>query len=99
MHEATRVPHDARFWAQVVLLYFCVLAVIALTVGALWLMISYLHELRLDLREQRAAHRVMLNEHTTFLVEHQRAFARTEAAFDQTLADHQAQMRAIQEGR
>jgi hypothetical protein len=92
MHEATRVPHDARFWAQVVLLYFCTLAVIALTVGALWLMISYMHELRLDLREQRAAHRVMLNEHTTFLVEHRQAFA-------QTMADHQAQMRAIQEGR
>jgi hypothetical protein len=99
MHDATRIPHDARFWAQVVLYYFCTLAVVALAVGILWFLFSYLHELRLDLREERAAHRTMLTEHTSMLVEHQRQFALTEARGWQTLADHQAQMRAIQEGR
>jgi hypothetical protein len=99
MHEATRIPHDARFWAQVVLYYFCTLAVVALAVGVLWFLFSYLHELRLDLREQRAAHRTMLTEHTSMLVEHQRTFAVNEARAYQTLADHQAQMRLIQEGR
>jgi p-aminobenzoyl-glutamate transporter AbgT len=99
MHDATRIPHDARFWAQVVLLYFCTLAVIAVAVAVVWYLITSMHELRLDLKEQRAAHRTMLTEHTHMLVEHQRQFALTEARGWQVLADHQAQMRTIQEGR
>jgi hypothetical protein len=94
MREATRLPRDVRIRLvyQGILTAVIALAVVALAVGILWFLFSYMHELRLDLREHRAAHRVMLTEHTTFLVEYQRAF-------NQTLADHQAQMRALQEGR
>ena len=101
MHEATRLPRDVRIRLvyQGILTAIVSLAVVAVAAAVVWYLITSMHELRLDLKEQRAAHRTMLTEHTSMLVEHQRTFAVNEARAYQTLADHQAQMRALQEGR
>jgi hypothetical protein len=94
MHEATRLPRDVR----IRLIYQGILtAVVTLVLlgGAFWMLYMftlYVNDMRMQIREEMRSHSTMRNEHTTFLVEHQRAF-------NQTLADHQAQMRAIQEGR
>jgi hypothetical protein len=94
MHEATRLPRDVRIRLvyQGILTAIVSLAIIAVAVAVVWYLITSMHELRLDLREQRAAHRTMLTTQTTAVIEGRQAFA-------QMLADHQAQMRALQEGR
>jgi hypothetical protein len=94
MHDATRLPRDVR----IRLVYQGVLTgVVSLVLlgGAFWMLYmftAYVNDMRMQIREEMRSHSTMLTEHTTFLVEHQRAF-------EQTLTDHQATMRLIQEGR
>jgi hypothetical protein len=101
MRDATRLPRDVR----IRLVYQGVLTgVVSLVLlgGAFWMLYMftmYVNDMRMQIREEMRSHSTMLSEHTTFLVEHQRQFALTEARGWQALADHQAQMRAIQEGR
>jgi hypothetical protein len=101
MRDATRLPRDVR----IRLVYQGILTAavtIVLLGGAFWMLYMftvYVNDMRMQIREEMRSHSTMLSEHTTFLVEHQRHFALTEARAYQTLADHQAQMRTIQEGR
>jgi hypothetical protein len=101
MRDATRLPRDVR----IRLVYQGILTAavtLVLLGGAFWMLYMftmYVNDMRMQIREEMRSHSTMLSEHTTFLVEHQRTFALIEARGWQTLADHQAQMRALQEGR
>jgi hypothetical protein len=94
MHDATRLPRDVR----IRLVYHGILTAavtIVLLGGAFWLLwtfTAYVNDMRQQIREEMRSHREIQTSQTTVVIEGRQAFA-------QLLADHQAQMRALQEGR
>jgi hypothetical protein len=94
MRDATRLPRDVR----IRLVYQGILTgVVSLVLlgGAFWLLYmftAYVNDMRMQIREEMRQSRQHQDAHSTLIIHERQAFAAL-------LADHQAQMRAIQEGR
>jgi hypothetical protein len=94
MHEATRLPRDVRI--RLVYQGILTAAVTLVLLGGggwlLWTFTLYVNDMRQQIREEMRSHRAIQTTQTTAVLEGRQAFA-------QMLADHRAQMRAMQEGR
>jgi hypothetical protein len=94
MHEATRLPRDVRIRLVYQRILTAVVTLVLLGGGfwLLWTFTLYVNDMRQQIREEMRSHREIQTSQTTAVIEGRQAFA-------QMLADHQAQMRLIQEGR
>jgi hypothetical protein len=94
MRDATRLPREVR----IRLLYQGILTAVMTLVllgGGFWMLYMftlYVNDMRQQIREEMRSHRALQTTQTTVVLEGRQAFA-------QLLADHQAQMRALQAGR
>lgn len=89
------VPDKHRIYREYALTGAIILALFTFVIGLLVLLGGYVHELRLQIKEETRQSRRAQDEHNTFIVQERRAFAATEAAFAQLLHDHQALMRQL----
>jgi hypothetical protein len=94
MRDATRLPRDVR----IRLVYQGILTAavtIVLLGGAFWMLYMftvYVNDMRMQIREEMRQSRQHQDAHSTLIIHERQAFATM-------LADHQAQMRHVQEGR